>query len=194
MGALTETDRKTRSEAFMKLAGFIGVMKTPQNADQAPIAMTAPVFMTHAGKAADSGAKGRVMQFVLPGSRFGSAGEVPLPTGDVVVKDVPERVMAVLRFSGNMKDDSIRQHADALKAAVDRDGLKLKDDNAKPAFAGYNPPWTPSFWRTNEVMYELAPDQAFGSAALNQLAENSETVCAKVYRQKGNSPKYNLRF
>jgi hypothetical protein len=145
-------DGKENGNAFMRLAGFIGVLKTPQNADKAPIAMTAPVFMSHENTGA---ANGRIMQFVLPGSRFSEASEVPAPTGDVTVKDVPERIMAVKIFSGSMNDDHVLKRANELKAEVERDGLQLKPGNTTPMLAGYNPPWTPSFLRTNEVLFEL---------------------------------------
>jgi len=42
-----------------------------------------------------------------------------------------------------------------LREALERDGVKPAA-GARAMAAGYNPPWTPSFLKTNEVMLEVA--------------------------------------
>jgi hypothetical protein len=41
-----------------------------------------------------------------------------------------------------------------LREALARDGVKTKK-NAEVMAAGYNPPWTPWFLKTNEVLLEV---------------------------------------
>ena len=44
----------------------------------------------------------------------------------------------------------------ALEEELERDGVRLKP-GAEVMAAGFNPPWTPSFLKTNEVMLEVEP-------------------------------------
>lgn len=158
--------------SFMRLAKFIGVMTTPQNEQQAPIAMTAPVLMSrerndaagHAASASagtsgpggDGGVGGAYkMAFFLPASRFTSAAEAPTPTSpDVKITDVPARTVAAVTFSGTMRAALIAEKERELREALGRDGVKTAP-GAEAMAAGYNPPWTPSFLKTNEVMLEV---------------------------------------
>lgn len=41
-----------------------------------------------------------------------------------------------------------------LREALEKDGVKTKA-GAEAMAAGYNPPWTPAFLKTNEVMLEV---------------------------------------
>merc|ERR1711998_402155 len=59
-------NRKSMNSAFMKLAGYIGVMSEPQNAEKERIPMTAPVIHNSDGE----------MEFVLPAS-FGYSSDNP---------------------------------------------------------------------------------------------------------------------
>ena len=139
-----------QGKSFMKLASFIGVMTTPKNDVASPIAMTAPVLM-HKGKGDES----FTMAFFLPASRFAKASHVPVPTdANVTIKDVPARTVAVHTFSGNMRAEVISVKDKELREALARDGVKTKK-NAEVMAAGYNPPWTPWFLKTNEVLLEV---------------------------------------
>lgn len=139
-----------QGNSFMRLAGFIGVMAKPKNEQAAPIAMTAPVLMN---KASDDGSY--KMSFFLPASRFGRASDAPVPTDpNVTIKDVPSRTVAVRTFSGNMRAALIAEKDRELRDALAEDGVRPKA-GAEVMAAGYNPPWTPWFLKTNEVLLEV---------------------------------------
>jgi hypothetical protein len=139
-----------QGNSFMRLASFIGVFTKPKNEQAAPIAMTAPVLMNRGNE--DGSYK---MAFFLPASRFAKASDAPVPTDpNVQIKDVPSRTVAVQRFSGNLRAALIAEKDKELREALARDGVKPKPDAAVMA-AGYNPPWTPWFLKTNEVLLEV---------------------------------------
>ncbi|MFP5458214.1 MAG: SOUL family heme-binding protein [Bacteriovoracia bacterium] len=64
-----------------------------------------------------------------------------------------ERVVAVLTFSGFWNEEKIREKGAELSAWLAKHpGFEI---SSAPMFAGYNPPWTLPFLRTNEVLIEL---------------------------------------
>ena len=144
--------------SFMALARYIGVLSEPANERREKIDMTAPVFMTTDGAASDTEAIRYVMRFVLPKSMFADgAKSAPASTQERVrVRDLDARVVAVRRFSGRMREDAVRSHAEILREALRRDGVAFAE-NAASEYAGYNPPWTPGPFRTNEVMIAVSP-------------------------------------
>mmetsp|Transcript_34734 Transcript_34734/g.87115 ORF Transcript_34734/g.87115 Transcript_34734/m.87115 type:complete len:199 (-) Transcript_34734:584-1180(-) len=144
--------------SFMRLAKFIGVFRKAENEGQAAIAMTAPVLMSRArGGGGGSGeGDGYKMAFFLPASRFTKSADAPKPTSpDVTIVDIPERTVATITFSGTMRAALIADKEKELREALERDGVKPAA-GARAMAAGYNPPWTPSFLKTNEVMLEVA--------------------------------------
>jgi hypothetical protein len=145
--------RGDQGGSFMRLAGYIGVLRKPENEKKEKISMTAPVFMQP-----ESDATKFTMQFVLPKSKFpNGASDAPKPTdANVRVLDVGERWMAVRRFAGRMNEELIAKESAVLKSAIERDGLvRVVKHTDVAQYAGYNPPWTPGMMRTNEVMYEI---------------------------------------
>ncbi len=139
-----------QGNSFMRLASFLGVMSKPKNDMAAPIAMTAPVLMNKGTAMGEF-----KMAFFLPASRFAKASDAPVPTDEnVKIKDVPARTVAVRTFRGNMRASLIAEKDKELRVALAKDGVKLKQ-NAEVMAAGYNPPWTPSFLKTNEVLLEV---------------------------------------
>ena len=153
---------KDENGGFMKLAGYIGVGGRAQNSRGEAIAMTAPVVMT----------KDRKMEFILPESQFGDGIEnnnvekPPSPTNpDVHVVNRPEVLMAVKTFSGNWGDEAFDYQKNELMKILstekaDEDGADLKSSFTIKTPLNvetyrYNPPWTISIWRTNEVAIEL---------------------------------------
>ena len=156
--------------SFMRLAKYIGVMAKPQNDTTTAISMTAPVLMSRgAGDGADTpvgpseGSHQNAfetttykMAFFMPASRFSKASDAPKPTNpDVTIRDVPARTLAVHTFSGNLRQAAIAERGERLRKALEADGVAAKE-GAEVMAAGYNPPWTPWFLKTNEVMLEVA--------------------------------------
>ena len=79
--------------------------------------------------------------------------DLPNPDNEnVEIKIQPERVMAIISFSGFANDDEIKYFSELLKSQLLKEGFK---SNGKIYFQGYNPPFQ-LFNRTNEVAIELA--------------------------------------
>ncbi len=124
--------------SFMRLFRFISGANTRKQ----KIAMTTPVFM--AGSPSS-----RTMAFVLP-EKFND-GEAPKPVDSTVgLREIPAGRFAVLRFSGNR---DAKKEAEALAQLRTRiETGELVAPAPEPIFAYFDPPWTPSFLRRNEVM------------------------------------------
>ena len=114
------------------------------------IAMTAPVITKEESVGAQE--KSLVtMQFVLP-SKY-TMENAPTPTDDrVKLKEVPAKRYGVITFSGTADDKLTEQQLQKLKAALQADGYKILGEHL---LARYNPPWTPWFLKTNEVMVPI---------------------------------------
>jgi len=154
------------SEAFRRLAKYIGVFGTPENGGSSAIAMTAPVVnsgMPIAMTAPVTNADGK-MAFILP-ARFQSVADAPSPTNPLVsLRQIESRVMAALTFSGSANEDSVHRKLKELQALLSEKGIAMKDGAApKYEVARYNPPWTLPFLRTNEVLIPV-PESAVPSA------------------------------
>ncbi|CAO1942285.1 unnamed protein product [Urochloa humidicola] len=113
-----------------------------------PVAMTAPVITADSEQA-----PGKVtMQFLLP-SKYSKAEEAPRPTDErVVIREVPERKYGVARFSGVAAEKTVREKAEGLRAALEKDGYTV---TGPFVLARYNPPFTLPPLRTNEVMFPV---------------------------------------
>ena len=118
-------------------------MTTPALIEQKSqnIKMTAPVLI-------NSDNNSWTIAFVLPDNY--TIETTPKPTNKkikIIVK--PQAKMAVISFSGFMNRDSIDDNTQKLKAWIEDNNLEMIGE---PMAAGYNPPWTIPFLRTNEVM------------------------------------------
>ena len=123
--------------SFMRLFRFI----TGANEAKQKIAMTTPVFMS--GQDTN-----RTMAFVLPAKL--KSGEVPKPAdGAVTVRELPGGRFAVLRFSGGRSAKRESETLARLQTWLAAQDLKA---SALPVYGYFDPPWTPSFLRRNEVM------------------------------------------
>ncbi len=110
------------------------------------LAMTAPVL-------AESGPRGYKMSFVMPHGR--SVDSLPLPNDSgVVIEEVPERRVAVLRFTGRYRGAEVAEQEARLLRLVKEAGLEA---TSEPMFAGFDAPVTLPFLRRNEVWVEVAP-------------------------------------
>merc|ERR1719230_1205393 len=145
-------------DGFRMLARYIGAFGTPENegASGKPesIKMTAPVVT--GAEESDS----YWMSFIVP--KTWSLDTLPRPRDErVVLKDVPERVVASHYFSGNCTDESVSRKEEALRGALpiasDQDGARkwVVKEGARRELARYNDPFTPWFLRTNEIWLEV---------------------------------------
>jgi hypothetical protein len=122
---------------FMRLFRFI----TGANEGKQKIAMTTPVFMS-------GSATNLTMAFVLP-AKLKSAG-VPKPAdGSVTVRELPAGRFAVLRYRGARNAKNEAESLARLKSWLEQEHLPAASG---PVFGYFDPPWTPSFLRRNEVM------------------------------------------
>jgi hypothetical protein len=111
------------------------------------VAMTAPVVQSEE-------APGRfAVAFVLPAAM--TVDTAPVPTDpDVRVREVPERLAAVARYSGRWSRSSYDEHHARLLEALAPAGWVPV---GPPRFARFNPPFTPWFLRRNEVVQDVRP-------------------------------------
>ena len=105
------------------------------------IAMTVPVET----KAQVSGPY--AMRFFLPADY--TLETAPQPTNpDVRIFEVPERTVAVLRFSGSRGSDNVARHMSELDTVLNGSAWRAAGE---PFGMFYDPPWTIPFLRRNEV-------------------------------------------
>eukprot|EP00930_Biecheleria_cincta_P090631 TRINITY_DN80042_c0_g1_i1.p1 TRINITY_DN80042_c0_g1~~TRINITY_DN80042_c0_g1_i1.p1 ORF type:complete len:242 (+),score=34.33 TRINITY_DN80042_c0_g1_i1:79-804(+) len=139
------TTTGTEHGAFMRLAGFIGVMGQAKNERRQQIPMTAPVVNVES-------AHGAEMQFILPVEVNNTA---PRPTDrDVHLVARPPTVFGVETFSGSWRTADVANRAAALAAKLQVGGYRV-DKSAPWLYMRYNPPWTLGPFRRNEVAVQL---------------------------------------
>lgn len=153
---ITDTDYdKAVNKGFMQLFKYITgantvnekiSMAAPVLTDEKSqnIAMTAPVLISDSDNA-------WTIAFVLPDSY--TIKTAPKPTNEnIKLVEKPQKKVAVIKFSGFMSKDSIDDNTQKLKAWISDNKLEVI---GKPMAAGYNPPWTIPFLRTNEILIEI---------------------------------------
>lgn len=129
--------------SFMRLFRFI----SGSNDAKEKIAMTTPVFMS-------GNESNRTMAFVLP-EKF-TPGTVPQPADPAVrVRELAGGEFAVLRFSGGRSGKNEAKALDRLKTWMAAQGLKVL---SPPVYGYFDPPWTPTFFRRNEVLLRTEVD------------------------------------
>ncbi|MGR8981135.1 MAG: SOUL family heme-binding protein [Gammaproteobacteria bacterium] len=148
--------KSSGSEGFRRLAGYIfgKNQKQQQISMTAPviqerqaetIAMTAPVLQQ---KKSDSV---WLMAFVLPEGY--SMSDTPKPLDpSVVIKEIPARKVAVIRYSGSLTEQGIDEKSEELKNWLNERDYKAI---SPPRSAAYDPPWTLPFLRRNEVHIDI---------------------------------------
>ena len=152
-------DEEGRDAAFRLLFAYI----TGANRAEAEIAMMAPVATEAGGgeeiamtapveTVADAGDGPYRMRFYLPAGYDPSSA--PAPTDPRVrLVEVPAETLAVVRFSGSWSETAFAAAERRLMAALD-DADWTAD--GKPVAFRYDPPWTLSFLRRNEIAVALA--------------------------------------
>ena len=125
---------------FGKLFRFI----TGNNVGSEKIAMTSPVLI-------DTTKDKKTMSFIMPKKTVEKG--VPKPSGEsVTLGEVQAARFAVLRFNGGRTEENETAAIEKLKVRLDAERLTGK---GAPTFAYYDPPWTPTFMRRNEVMIRI---------------------------------------
>lgn len=124
--------------SFQRLFRYI----SGANADDEKIPMTTPVFMT-------GGEPHRAMSFVMPADMDSAPGP---KDPDLRVTAIPAGRFAVLSFSGTRSSESEVQALAQLHNWMKKSGLV---SSGQPLFGYFDPPWTPSFLRHNEVMLRV---------------------------------------
>jgi hypothetical protein len=91
------------------------------------------------------------VSFVMP-SEY-TIETLPRPVNDcVILKKIPAKTFAVITFSGSSSDKNLKNHENQLMKYVSANELLVI---GAPKYAFYNPPWTLSLMRRNEVMIEI---------------------------------------
>lgn len=131
--------------SFNRLFRFI----TGGNDTKQKIAMTTPVFMSGGGTNA-------TMAFAMPAKL--KTADVPKPKDEQLrVRELEAGRFAVLRYSGRRNADNEARSLERLRAWMKAEGLK---ELSPPIYGYFDPPWTPSFLRRNEVMLRTGSDRS----------------------------------
>ena len=78
---------------------------------------------------------------------------IPTPTDSrVQIVTIPEKKMAVIRFSWIRTDARVQSKKQELLAALKKDNVTIIGESQYP---GYNAPWTPPWITRNEVLVEI---------------------------------------
>lgn len=126
--------------SFMTLFRFI----SGANESKEKISMTAPVLIR-------SEKEVRTMSFIVP---KGTAEKgVPKPTGEsVTISKIKAARFVALRFSGKRNPENEAKALGTLQNWMREQKMAAKGG---AVFAYYDPPWTPTFMRRNEVMFRV---------------------------------------
>jgi hypothetical protein len=164
-----ETVADSENAAFGRLFRYI----SGANETDTDVSMTAPVEVSRQDPASPRAspvptAPGRRVPMTTPVETVETDGGVrmvfylpadfdvesaPQPTDEAVeLVAVPERTLAVRRFSGRTTDERVDRETDSLLETLDRAGVATSGD---PFFMGYDAPWTVPFLRRNEVAVEV---------------------------------------
>jgi hypothetical protein len=151
-GSLRDASR----DGFKRIADYIFGNNTARSGANEKISMTTPVTMVPTSERISMTAPVTMQQtvgrwrmyFVMP-SQY-TLNTLPTPNHSaVILREVPENRMAVMRFSGLAGEEKVAEKTAMLLAWLKTKQIK---PIATPALARYNPPWTLPFLRRNEIM------------------------------------------
>lgn len=140
---------------FNRLAGYI----FGGNERKQEIAMTTPVFRTavgpnetlHTAIQSTSEINHWIMSFVMP-AKF-ALKTLPQPSDSLVMlKSIPAKKVATLRYSGSLNQARIIEYSQILIAWLDERDIKRL---SSPKSAAYDPPWTIPSLRRNEIHIDI---------------------------------------
>jgi effector-binding domain-containing protein len=146
-----QTHTTDTSDAFRKLARYIGVFGTAENSGKAdstpqPIAMTAPVVFA-------ANEKTIIESFILPAD-FTMETVPDALSKDISIVQEPTKKVAVVTFAGYWDVFNVKPKVDQLLADIESNGLKIKEP-LKWEMYRYNDPFCLGPFRKNEVAIEL---------------------------------------
>jgi len=145
--------------AFNRLFDYI----SRDNIASSKIAMTAPVIVNQTGSDISTSIdmtvpvleerkhQGWRYMFVLPADYTIQTAPAPLDE-KVKLSTIPQKKVAVLRFSGLRDEQLINDKTVQLKQWIAANNLTPA---SQPRWAGYNPPWTLPSYRRNEIMIDI---------------------------------------
>lgn len=129
------------SIAFRSLIGYISGNNEPNTR----IAMTSPVIQ-------ESSSDLQIVSFVMPAGM--TLDDLPLPTNSKVsLREMPEQLVAISRFTGRWTESAYQRQLSQLRQQLDLNGIT---EISAPRYARFDPPWTPSFLRRNEIQIPIA--------------------------------------
>jgi effector-binding domain-containing protein len=144
------------SEAFGRLFKYI----SGSNKQQRKVPMTSPVGQEPSSQKIEMTAPvgqqkqdGKwVVSFMMPASF--TLETTPQPNDpDVVIREVPARLIAAVRYSGFWSDENFRRNLAKLQDWIASNRLTPLGE---PIWARYNPPFMPWFLRRNEILVPVA--------------------------------------
>jgi hypothetical protein len=108
------------------------------------IEMTAPVVSMNTEK-------GQFMAFIMP-ERF-DINSIPKPLSSrVKIELVEPRKLATIRFSGYVTQENYKKNLEQLNKTLENRGISTIGE---PILMQYNDPWTPPFYRRNEIAVQV---------------------------------------
>ena len=148
------------SIAFRSLIGYISGNNEPNK----KIAMTSPVIQESKSKdlatniamtspvIQESSNNLQIVSFVMPAGM--TLDDLPLPTNSKVsLREISEQLVAVARFTGRWTESAYERQLAQLRQQLDQNGMT---EISPPRYARFDPPWTPSFLRRNEIQIPIA--------------------------------------
>jgi effector-binding domain-containing protein len=143
------------NQAFNRLFRYI----SGENQARTKLAMTSPVSQEASVKIPMTAPVGQVasgtqwaVSFMMPAGT--TVETLPTPNDPAVtLRQVPSRRMAAVRYSGTWSERGYAHNLTALESWMQSKGLKI---TGEPVWARYNPPFTPWFWRRNEILIPIA--------------------------------------
>ena len=143
--------QESSNKGFRSIADYIFGNNTAASGTQEKISMTAPVVMKAETTSTKEANNGWRMYFVMP-SQY-SYLSIPKPNNpNVSLREIGEKKVAVLRFSGLVNEEKIAKKTRELTQWMVSKNLRPLSD---PELARYNPPWTLPFLRRNEILIEV---------------------------------------
>jgi len=131
--------------AATKMAMTAPVESSPTDQGE-KMAMTAPVTATN-----KDGEEMTTVAFVM--EQKYSIDTLPIPNDERIrIREVPERIVAVRRYSGRWTDAKYQLNLQLLKEALSNVSLETVGE---PILARYNSPFSLPMMRRNEVMVEI---------------------------------------